>query len=47
MDNFLGATQESLELTKQAMKNTELAKAITLATGIQGYNLEAPKFVGR
>lgn len=42
MDNFLGATQESLELTKQAMKNTELAKAITLSTGLQGYNLEAP-----
>ena len=42
MDNIGNATQESMKKTVEAVQQQQLQKAITLATGLQGYNLEAP-----
>lgn len=39
MDNMTKITQETIDMVKSAQ---DLNKAITLATGLQGYNLEAP-----
>ena len=48
MSNYLGATQESIEKTLASVKDeTQLSKAIDTGTGLEGNNLEQPKFVGR
>ena len=45
---MLQTTKESLEKTLEGMKDAQqLEKAITTGTSLVGYNLEAPRFVGR
>ena len=46
--SMMETTMESLEKTVEGVKDSQkLEKAIQTATGLVGYNLEAPKFVGR
>jgi hypothetical protein len=46
--SIMETTQESLQKTVEGVKDAQtLEKAITTPTGLMGYSLEAPKFVGR
>ena len=46
--SIMETTNESLQKTVADVKESQkLEKAIQTATGLVGYNLEAPKFVGR
>jgi hypothetical protein len=46
--SIMETTKESLEKTVEGVKQSQtLEKAIATPTGLVGYNLEAPKFVGR
>ena len=46
--SIMETTQESLQKTVEGVQDAQkLEKAIQTATGLVGYSLEAPKFVGR
>lgn len=46
--SIMETTNESLAKTVEGVRESQqLEKAIQTATGLVGYNLEAPKFVGR